>query len=192
MVNICSNYGDIYDITFNTKKTECLCVTSDKSSTVHLPTVYLNGVNLVFVESKKYLGYISTNHFRDDADIERQKRSFYVSANMLLRKFSSCSFDVKCMVFKVYCHQLYGAHLWFNHTASALRKLKVAYNNAARIFLGFDKRCSASAMFVTNNLYNFDALRRKQMYGFTSCLLRSVNMIVRLVYDCLYIIYGQI
>ena len=150
---------------------------------MHLPAVYLNGVKLTFVEVKKYLGFILSNHFRDDADIERQKRSFYVSANMLLRKFSSCSFDVKCMVFKTYCHQLYGTHLWFNHTASALRKLKVAYNNAARIFLGFDKRCSASAMFVTNNLYNFDALRRKQMYGFMSRLSRSANTIVRLVHD---------
>ena len=165
-----------------------LYVTTDKSSTVRLPTVYLNGVKLVFVENKKYLCYILTTHFRDDADIERQKRSFYVSANMLLRKFCSCSFDVKCTIFKIYCHQLYGAHLWFNHTASALRKLRVAYNNAARIFLGFDKRSSASEMFVTNNLYNFDALRRKQMYGFMTRLSRSENMIVRLVHDRLYFI----
>ena len=86
----------------------------------------------------------------------------------------------------MYCSQLYGGHLWVKYFTNSIRKLKVGYNNAARIFLGYEKRSSASSMFVTNGLCTFDALLRKQMYGFMERLSRSGNMIVRQVYDGLY------
>ena len=126
-----------------------------------------------------------TSHFWDDADIDRQKRSFYISANMLLRKFSLCSLRVKCTIFKAYCYQLYGSHLWFRYSLGAMTKLRVAYNNAARIFLGYRKFSSASSMFVSNDLYNFDSLLRKQMYGFMVRISVSDNVIIQRVNQCL-------
>ena len=103
-----------------------------------------------------------------------------------MRKFSLCSVSVKCRLFKAYCYQLYGGNLWVSYTANVLRKLKVGYNNAARIILGYDRRSSSSSMFVTNRIDSFDALLRKQMYGLMKRLSVSNNVIVRKVTDTLY------
>ena len=45
------------------------------------------------------------------------------------------------------------------------RQLEVAYNNVFRRFLGYDKYCSASNMFVDNRTNGFDARIRKLVYG---------------------------
>ena len=41
-----------------------------------------------------------------DSNLKRQMRKYYGNANILLRKFSYCSPDVKCM-FKSYCATMY-------------------------------------------------------------------------------------
>ena len=41
MINICENFDDEFDVTFNTKKTLCICYGSD--SNVTLRQVFLNG-----------------------------------------------------------------------------------------------------------------------------------------------------
>ena len=162
-----------------------MCILPKHSTICKIPSVYLNGVKLDVVSKKRYLGFVLTDRFKDDDDIERQLRYFYISANMLMRNFCKCTFHVKCVLFKAYCYQLYGGPLWSNYSVGVMRKLKVAYNNAARLLLGYDKRSSASSMFVTNRLSNFDALMRKQIYGLRQRLLKSSNTIVRIC-DLLY------
>ena len=66
-----------------------------------------------------------------DADLKRQMRKYYANANMLLRKFSYCSPDVKCCMFKSYCFTMYCSSMWFDSTVTAMRKLKIAYNNVS-------------------------------------------------------------
>ena len=68
-----------------------------------------------------------------DNDLRRQMRKFYANANMLIRKFSKCSVNVKCYLFKTYCSTMYCSALWFNSTKTALTKLKIAYNNIAYV-----------------------------------------------------------
>ena len=50
---------------------------------------------------------ISTNYF--DVDLKRQMRKLYANVNLLLRKFSKCSVDVKCFLFETYCSNFYYA-----------------------------------------------------------------------------------
>ena len=154
LIDVCTYYGGIHDIIFNSKKTNCMCIFPNHGKICKIPPVYLNGVKLDVVSKKKYLGFVLSGRFRDDDDIERQMRYFYISANMLMRNFFKCTFHVKCVLFKAYCYQLYGGPLWSNYSLAVMRKLKVAYNNAARLLLGYDKRSSASTMFVTNNISN--------------------------------------
>ena len=164
----------------------CMCVMSRRCQIEYVPSVYLNGVRIKFVEKVKYLGYLLTSTYSDNADIERQTRFFYISANMLLRKFYLCSTRVKCKLFKVYCYQLYGGSLWFNYNTSALKKLKIGYNNAARILLGYDRRSSASSMFVSNRLDTFDAVMRKQMYSLMKRISNSENTVILKVRNAMY------
>ena len=83
-----------------------------------------------------------------DLDLKRQKRRFYANTNMLLRKFVKCSPDVNCYLCKTYCCNLYCAPFWYDSTKTAMKILKVAYNNSLRRLLGLPSHNSASSMLV--------------------------------------------
>ena len=48
--------------------------------------------------------------------------------------------------------------MWFDCTKTALKKLKIAYNNSLRRFMRLPWRNSASEMFVNLNIYSFDEM----------------------------------
>ena len=89
-----------------------------------------------------YLGITISTKNRD-LDLKRQMRKKYANASLLLRKFSSYSVSVKCYLFKTCCSTLYCAPLWFDCTKTALKKLKVAYNNSMRRFMKLPWRVTA-------------------------------------------------
>ena len=90
-----------------------------------------------------------------DADLKRQVRKYYANANMLLRKFSYCSPDVKYCMFKSYCSTMYCSSMWFDSTVTAMRKLKIAYNNGLRRICHYLVRYgSGGVIFSTHNYYN--------------------------------------
>ena len=41
-----------------------------------------------------------------------------------------CSPDVKCALFKSFCSNMYCSTMWYNGTVTAMRKLRIAYNNS--------------------------------------------------------------
>ena len=112
-----------------------------------------------------------------DLDLKRQTRKIYANANLLLRKFSSCSVSVKCLLFKTYCSTLYSAStcMWLDCTKTALKKLKIAYNNSLRRFIRLPWRNSASEMFVNLNIYSSDEKLRIFTFGFMSRVSVSNN-----------------
>ena len=111
---------------------------------------------------------VSRNYYfnkkNSDLDLKRQMRKIYANANLLLRKFSKCSVDVKCYLFKTFCSNLYCSPMWFDCTKTALKKLKVAYNNSLRRFMILPWRNnnnnSASEMFANLGIPSFDELPR--------------------------------
>ena len=68
-------------------------------------------------------------------DVCRQTSKFYAQANTLLRNFCYCSDDVKCMLFRSFCTNMYCSPLWFNSTSSSIKKLTASYNGALRRLL---------------------------------------------------------
>ena len=87
------------------------------------------------VEQCRYLG--TTISFKNsDLDLKRQVRKLYANANLLLSKFSKCSINVKCYLYLrfialiILCTHV----VWLYETA--LKKLKVAYNNSLIRFMG--------------------------------------------------------
>ena len=111
------------------------------------PCFYLGEMIIPKISQCKYLGVIISDH-NCHLDLKIQMRKFYTNANMLIRKFFNCSVDVKCHVFKTYCSTLYCSAMWFNNTKSAMKKLKVAYNNSLRRLLSLPTYNNASEMFV--------------------------------------------
>ncbi len=114
----------------------------------------------------------------DDKDIERQCRMMYMQVNILLRKFSFCSDEVKVSLFKAYRTPLYAAHLWCNYRASSLQKLQVAYNDAMRILLRRPRWHGACEICVSVREITLKALLRNLMYRFICRLNASINEII--------------
>ena len=76
-------------------------------------------------------------------------RKFYANINILSQKKNSkCFPDVKCTLFKLFCSNMFCSTMWYNCTVTAMRRLRIAYNNSLRRVLGIPKRNSASGMFV--------------------------------------------
>ena len=130
---MCSNYATAHSLLYNANKSYSLCF---KATAIKFerPTLYLGQMSIPNVTDCRYLGITIS-------DLKRQKRRFY--ANMLLRKFLKFSPDVKCYLFKTYCCNLYCAPFWYDSIKTAMKNLKVAYNNSLRRLLSLPSHNSA-------------------------------------------------
>ena len=124
-------------------------------------------------------------------DIKRQMRKIHVNANLLLRKFSRCSVEVKCYLFKTYCSNLYCAPMWFDCTKNSSKMLKVAYKYSLRRFMGLPWRNSASEMFVNLNIRSLDELLRMFVFGFRSRIINFNNLLISSIYNSTCRIYSN-
>ena len=148
---------------------------------IHHPTFHLNGFSLPYTKKYKYLGHIIIPSLTDDDDVLRQTRPLYARANKIIRSFSFASLSVKLALFKAYCTPIYGCQLWSRLFQYSNRKLQVAYNDAFRQLLREPRWCSASRLFVYNNIPSFDAVVRKLVYSFWCSLCKSDNMLIQAV-----------
>ena len=130
-----------------------------------------------------YLGHFITDQMYDDDDMFRQRRTLYAQANMLRRKFHSCSHVIKVNLFRTYCTPLYTAPLWVKFKKASMYKLQVAYNDCLRILLKQPRWCSASDMFCRSGVCTLQALLRNLMYKFICRLNVSMNSVVLRLVD---------
>ena len=117
---------------------------------------------------------------------KRPMRKIHVNANLLLRKFSRCSVEVKCYLFKTYCSNLYCTPMWFDCTKTALKN-----NNSLRRFMGLPWCNSASEMFVNLNIRSFDELLRMFVLGFRPRIINSNNLLISSIYNSTFRIYSS-
>ncbi len=184
LLNICSRYATENDIVFNHKKSMCVVFKPDKFKLI-CPDICLDGATVDYIENAKYLGVILNNKCRDDNDIQRHLRGFYARSNTLIRKFYNCTTEVKLTLFQSYCLPSYCSHLWVNYNNSSYSKIRIAFNNVYRRILGFSKFDSASQMYVSHNIDNFDAYMRKNIHGFMKRVCNIENVLVKSVVNCI-------
>ena len=122
LLTMCQKYAMDHQLLYNGSKLYSLCFKS-KSIKITQPSFYLNLLKIpIIVENCRYLGItISTKSSK--LDLRRQMRKIYANTNLLLRKFSKCSVDVKCYIFKTCCCNLYCAPMWFDCTKTVFKKL---------------------------------------------------------------------
>ena len=101
-----------------------------------------------------------------DIDIKRQMGKFYANINIISRKFSKYSPEVKCTLFKAFCSNMYCSTLWYVCIVTAMKRLRIAYNNSLRRLLGIPKHNSPSEMFVQPNIKSFGELMQINIYSF--------------------------
>ncbi|XP_053600430.1 uncharacterized protein LOC128669552 [Plodia interpunctella] len=145
--------------------------------------ITLGGVDIKRVTKFKYLGHIVTEDLKDDEDIDRERRALAVRGNMLIRRFSRCTEDVKITLFKAYCQNMYTGSLWVGYTQKAMGALRVLYNNVFRMMLGLPRFCSASGMFAEYQVDGFAAIMRKKTSSLISRIRDSPNSILKTLAD---------
>ncbi len=103
LLTLCSYYGHII---FYIILIRVWLWFAEEDKSIHFAVFKLSNKSLTICAKVKYLGHFITERMTDDEDIERQRCMMYIQANILLRKFSFCSDEVKVSLFKVYCTTL--------------------------------------------------------------------------------------
>ena len=101
---------------------------------------------------------------------QNEKSEFFITSTKVLIELG-----------RSFCGSFYCSYLWSQYNKSSFSKIRVAYNNLYRKILHVTPRSSASKMFVDNNIPNFEALLRKEIFSFTSRLSISTNSIIRVI-----------
>ena len=143
------------------------------------PPLYLYNIQLDYVNNCRYLG-VKMESYSCKSDIKRQLCKFYVNANMLIRKFSFCSDDVKVRLFKSYCSNLNCTPFWYDSPETLLKNLSVGYNNSLRRLIKLDQHCSVSEIVCSLwhiGILAFGELLRKHITNYISRLQSSSNSI---------------
>ena len=113
----------------------------------------------------------------------RQMRTLYARSNRIIRIFHNCT-KVLIELGRNFCGSFYCSYLWSQNNKSSFSKIHVAYNNLYRKMVHVSHGSSARKMFVDNNIPNFEALLRKEMFSFTSRLSVSTNSNIRAIENC--------
>ena len=170
------------DITYNTSKTVCMVfkpICRQKVVCDEFPAFLLSGQYLQFVDKFKYLGHIVHHDNTDDYDIMREIRNLYSRINILNRRFQRCSVAVKLMLFKSYCMCLYDAALWSKFNAGTIKKLRACYNKCIKIFFGYPRIHSVTAMLSDLGLPILPSQLIKCQLSFREQGQNSANTVVR-------------
>jgi hypothetical protein len=179
LIRCCESFANDHDIIFNESKTECMAILPKNTKIAKVCNVCLNGKILKFVDHFRYLGHIISKDWSDDLDIMSQCRRLNVTGNLLTRKFSYVTYDVKIMLFKAYCYGVYCASLWSNYKLSTFNRIRVTYNNIFRRFFKYEYDCSASNMFVVNNVRGFTENMRFLLFSLITRIYNSPNILIR-------------
>ena len=67
LVKICEQFASEYGVTFNAKKTRCICF--GRHDNVELRQICVNGQQIMWVDKVKYLGNVLTTDLTDTADV---------------------------------------------------------------------------------------------------------------------------
>jgi len=120
------------------------------------PSFTINNEPLQFIQEFK--GHILSNIQLDDADIARERKNLFYRCNMLIRRFYNCSVAVKQRLFKSFCLCFYDVALWSNFTAFSYNKLKSTYVKCCKIFCGYNKYYSVTAMLHELDFSDFNTV----------------------------------
>ena len=124
-----------------------------------------------------------------DIDLKRQMRKFYANIYILSMKLAKCAPDVKCTLFQHFCSNMFCSTMWHNGTVTAMRKLRIAYNDSLPRVLDIPKYNSASEKLNTKS---FDELLRKYVYCFINKMIIMDNYITISICNSSVLIFSKI
>ena len=154
------------------------------------PEFLLDDYVLKYVVKEKYLGFIMSNDCKSDLDINRQMRSIYGRGNIIISSFKHCTVNVKIQLFKTFCCNFYGDHLWHSFKKRSYGKIKIAFKKIYRYLMNLDRYASITSHMVNLNIDYFDVLLRKSIYTTSKsvCFIQKMLLLVLLLILCYVLI----
>jgi len=186
LLNVLLKYCHDIDLSCNLKKTVCMVFAPkcrNKIISRSFPLFKLGDTTLQYVTEFKYLGHIISDSFTDDADIRREIRNMFVRTNILIRKYSSCSVNVKIMLFKSFCLCMYDTALWIRFNTGTMNKFKSCYNKCLKMFFGYKRVYSVTQMLFELGLPSFETVLINGANTFERMCSVSENKLISHLYE---------
>ena len=133
---------------------------------------------LQYVSKFKYLGHIISHNLSDDDDIQREIRSMFTRCNLLIRKFSNCSFNAKLTLFRAFCLCFFDISLWHQYSVGIMHKFYSCYNKCAKLFFGYKKYDSVTNMLLNTGLPSHNTVLHNARYAFQERWQLSSNSLI--------------
>ena len=127
------------ELSFNADKCKLMIFDFNRKRCHNITKQFLlGGQPILEVTSTKYLGFQIRHNLCSSEDITIKRGKFYSEFNQILRKFNETDQDIKLILFKQFCLQIYGAELWFGACGykSNLKEFSVAYHKAIKKIIG--------------------------------------------------------
>ena len=105
------------------------------NKTCDITNVVLSDNVIDYMPKTKYLDVLLCSDMKTSFDVCCQTSKFYAQANTLLHNFRYCSDELKCMLFRLFCTNMYCPQLWFKSKSFSIKELKTSYNGVLRRLL---------------------------------------------------------
>ena len=178
MLNVCEDYGNVFDVKFNPKKTQCMKFSKCINYVMNDIDIRLCGQKLSWVNEFKYLGNWITPDLSEDVEITRKLGVFFGSVNNLCSTFKNVGVKHILNLFSSYCCHFYGSQAWRLRDKN-IGRMCTAWNKAVRYICNLSPRTHTyylpyiiGQLHVSENIY----LRTRKMI---LTMLHSKNLSVK-------------
>ena len=172
ILNICSEFAEEYNVTFNARKTVCMRV--GKSGQPPKRSVSLHGVAIQWTDQIKHLGNAIPWNLKDDPDIRVKTGIFISQVNKLNNKFSTVHGLLRASLLQTYCCAWYGCQTWDLASKSA-RSMNVQWNKAIRRTVGLPYDTHTCLLPIIIRGKSFKHQHKSRMAKFLHSIITSEN-----------------
>ena len=176
MLQVCTNYGNEYNVLFNPEKTKLIHIKNIKSN--NIINITFMGKPITIVDNDKHLGY-SVGNVKNDYIITQATNDFIATVNMVKSHFKLVPPDIMYKLFKTYCMPLYGCPLW-DYSDKSICKFYVAWRKAVRSILRLPRRTHCSLLNEICNDVPIDDQLYSRFVHFFQSLLYNTNKLTNM------------
>ena len=175
LVKTAETFANEFGVTFNAKKTECICFGGNIGL---LPRqVYVNGQSIRWKDSVKYLGNVLACDMCDAADIRVKKGEFIGAVNRLNVQFHVVPNDIRIRLLQTYCTSWYGCQTWLLNT-NAVKGLNTEWKKAVRRTLNLSRMTRSKLIPLLAGNGSFQEQHERRWGSLYASMMRSENVLV--------------
>ena len=176
LVKTSESFASEYGVTFNAKKTECICFS--KNACPLQRQVKVNGQHVKWIDKVKYLGIILTNDMCDDADIRAKRGEFIGSVNRLNAQFRVVPDQIRIRLLQTYCTAWYGCQTWLLNTTS-VKGMNIEWKKAVRRTLNLPRTTRNKLVPLLAGNHSFQELHERRWGALYVRMMHSENILVQ-------------